>query len=274
MVKIGLVLSGGGARGFAELGALKVLKKHNIQVHTIAGCSIGALIGACYAHDPDPEAIEQLLIKIKGKKDIYDYSFSTKGLIKGQKLEKYISEYFNDSPKKVFKFEDLKIPLFINATDIVSQREIIFGSGPLVPAVMASLSYPGFFTTRKINGNICVDGGVVNPLPFNLLTDVDYLILVDVSKQNIKINEDSNFKDVVLQASLTMQRVIVEKSLEGCSVPYTLIKPDIEYHGVMEFDDLTELMKKGEIEANKHIEKIKKEITEIEGKHKSIIVQL
>jgi len=267
MVKIGLVLSGGGARGFSEIGALKVLKKHNISVDSIAGCSIGALIGACYAHNPDPEAIEQLLLKIKSKRDVYDYAFSTKGLIKGEKLEHYIKEYFTTAQNKMFKFENLKTPLVINATDIVHQREIIFDKGPLIPAVMASLSYPGFFTTRKIEGNICVDGGVINPLPFDLLGDVDYIIMIDVSKQNIKITENSNFKDLVLQATLTMQRTIVDRSLESCNKPYTVIRPEVEYHGVLEFDDLIELMKKGELEAERHIAKIQRDLAKL-GKGK------
>jgi NTE family protein len=264
MVKIGLVLSGGGARGFAEIGALKVLKRNDIVISSISGSSIGALIGACYAHNQDPEAIEKLLIKIKNKRDVYDYAFSTKGLIKGDKLEAYIREYFTIDYRITFKFEELQIPLVINATDIVNQKEVIFDKGPLVSAIMASLSYPGFFTTRKINDKICVDGGVVNPLPFDLLSTVDYIIMIDVSKQNIKINEESNFKDIVLQATLVMQRKIVEKSLESCSIPYILIQPEVEYHGVLEFDDLIELTNKGELEAQKHIEKIKRDIAEME----------
>lgn len=271
MVRIGLVLSGGGARGFAEIGVLKVLKKNDIQIDSIAGSSIGALVGACYAHDPDPEAIEKLLIKIKNKKDVYDYAFSTKGLIKGQRLEQYITEYFTSNPKKVFKFDDLKTHLVINATNIVDQKEVIFDKGPLITAVMASLSYPGFFTTRKVDDTICVDGGVVNPLPFDLMRDVDYIIMVDVSQENIKITEDSNFKDIVLQATLTMQKVIVEKSLETCSIPYTLIRPKVEYHGVLEFDDLTELMKAGEEEAEKYIEEIKRHISEIDKVKEKIL---
>jgi NTE family protein len=260
MVKIGLVLSGGGARGFAEIGALKVLKKNGIKVDSISGCSIGALIGACYAHKQDPEAIEQLLTKIRNKRDVYDYAFSTKGLIKGDKLEAYIKEYFANDSKKTFQFEDLKIPLTINATDIVNQKEVILDQGPLIHSVMASLSYPGFFTTRKINNRICVDGGVVNPLPFDLLGPVDYIIMIDVSRQNIKINENSNFKDLVLQATLAMQRKIVEKSLESCSIPYTLIQPEVEYNGILEFEDLPELTKKGELEAEKHIAKIQRDL--------------
>jgi len=265
MVKIGLVLSGGGARGFAEIGALKVLKKNNINIDSISGSSVGALIGACYAYNQNPEAIEQLMIKIKNKRDVYDYAFSTKGLIKGNKLEAYIKEYFTIDLRRIFKFEELKIPLVINATDIVNQKEVIFDNGPLVPAIMASLSYPGFFTTRKINNNICVDGGVMNPLPFDLLGKVDYIIMIDVSKQNIKIDANSNFKDVVLQSTLAMQRKIVERSLESCSIPYTLIEPEVKYNGVLEFDDLAELTKKGEQEAEKHVAKIKRDLEELEN---------
>jgi NTE family protein len=271
MIRIGLVLSGGGARGFAEIGALKILKKNGIDITSIVGSSIGALVGACYAHDQNPEAIEQLLIKIKNKRDVYDYAFSTKGLIKGYKLEAYITEYFTTDSRRTFKFEELKIPLVINATDIVKQKEVIFDKGPLIPTIMASLSYPGFFTTRKINNLICVDGGVVNPLPFDLLGTVDYIIMIDVSRQNIKINENSNFKDIVLQSTLAMQRKIVEKSLESCSIPYTLIRPEVEYHGVLEFDDITELTNKGELEAEKHIEKIKKDLEELEKTESKVI---
>ncbi|HEY9703860.1 MAG TPA: patatin-like phospholipase family protein, partial [Allocoleopsis sp.] len=135
MIKIGLVLSGGGARGFAQIGALKILRENNIEINSIAGSSIGALIGACYAHNQNPKEIADLFIKIKGKRDVYDYSFSAKGLIKGEKLQKYITEYFTTNPKEIFKFEDLKIPLAINATDIATQKELIFDKGELIPAV-------------------------------------------------------------------------------------------------------------------------------------------
>ena len=271
MVKVGLVLSGGGARGFAEIGVLKILKKNDINIDIISGSSVGSLIGACYAHNQNPEAIEALLIKIKNKKDVYDYAFSTKGLIKGNKLEAYIKEYFTIDSRKTFKFEELKIPLVINATDIVNQKEVIFDKGPLIAAIMASMSYPGFFTTRKISDKICVDGGVMNPLPFDLLGTVDYIIMVDVSKQNIKINENSNFKDIVLQSTLAMQKKIVEKSLESCGIPYTIIQPEVEYHGVLEFDDITDLTKKGEIEAEKHIAKIKKDLVDLEKGQTKVI---
>ncbi len=266
MIRIGLVLSGGGARGFAQIGVLKILKKHNIQIDSIAASSIGSVIGACYAHNQNPIAIEKLLLDIKSKKDVYDYTFSTKGLINGRKFEEYITKYFSSDIKRIVKFEDLSIPLVINATDIVNQKEKVFDKGPLIPAVMASLSYPGFFKTKKIEDHIYVDGAIINPLPFDLLENVDYIIMVDVSKQNIKINENSNFKDIILQSTWTMQKTIVDKRLEQCNIPHIVIKPEIEYHGVLEFDNLTDLTSKGEKEAEKQIDKIKKDIAEIESK--------
>lgn len=252
-MRIGLVLSGGGARGYAQLGALKVLKDNNIQFTAISGCSIGALIGACYAFDQDIDRISQLLISLKSKKDVYDFSFSTKGLIKGIKLEEYISGYFND---KNIRFEDLKIPLTVNATDIANGQEVIFNSGLLMPSIMASLSYPGFFTMRKVSERHCIDGGVVNPVPADLLNDIDYAIIIDVSSETKDINDNSNIKDIILQSTWIMQKVIVEKSLVLFKKPYALIRPDVSKVGVMSFKDAEKLIKTGELEALKHISKI------------------
>lgn len=269
MVKIGLVLSGGGARGFAQIGALRILKQNNIKINDIAGCSIGALIGACYAHDANPNRIEKLLKKISTKRDLYDYAFSFKGFIKGKKLEQYIFEYFADSGKSInsYEFKDLEIPLHINATDIVNGEEITFNKGLLIPAIMASLSYPGFFTTRKYNNILCVDGGVVDPLPLNLLKNDDYLILLDVSEEQKKIDEKSNIKDIVLQAILIMQKTIVEKNIHSCKKKYMLIRPPITNIGVFDFYNPESLIKAGENEALLFIDKLRRDIKQLSRSH-------
>jgi predicted acylesterase/phospholipase RssA len=111
-----------------------------------------------------------------------------------------------------------------------------------------------------------VDGGVMNPLPFDLLDNVDYIIMIDVSKQSIKIDENSNFKDIILQSTWAMQKIIVDNGIKTCKIPYIVIKPEIESHGVLEFDDLPELTDIGEKEAEKQIDKIKKDIAEIDKK--------
>ena len=258
-MKIGLVLSGGGARGFAQLGVLKVLSDNNIKIDAITGCSIGALIGACYAFDENPEKIKKLLIDIKSKRNVYDYSFSTKSIIKGNKLQEYITEFF---VTKEIKFEDLKITLSINATEIVNGQEIVLNTGLLIPAVMASLSYPGFFTIRKLEDRLCVDGGVVNPLPLDLLPAVDYAIIVDVSSEIIDIDEDSNMKDIILQSTLLMQKTIVDKSLNEYHGKYTIIRPDVSRIGVLQFKNAENLIKIGEDAALKVIDKIKEDLKE------------
>jgi NTE family protein len=194
---------------------------------------------------------------MKSKRDIYDFSFSTKGLIKGNKLEEYIIGYFKNEN---IKFEDLKIELSINATDIVHGEEVVFNSGPLIPAIMASVSYPGFFTTRKIADRLCVDGGVVNPLPVDLLPEVDYAIIIDVSSQDMEINQDSNIKDLVLQSTWTMQKIIAEKSIESYKKPYIILKPDVTRIGVLDFKNSERIIKTGEEEALKRIDKIKEDL--------------
>jgi NTE family protein len=258
-MKIGLVLSGGGARGFAQIGVLKVLKENNIQIDAIAGCSIGALIGSCYAYDENPEAIEKLLSKINSKNDVYDYSFSLKGFIRGNKLEQYIVEYFKEG--KDIKFSDLKKTLYINATDLVNEEEKVFNKGKLIPAIMASLSYPGFFTTRKIDDKLYVDGGVVNPLPTDSLTDMDYLILVDVSEESKDITEDSNIRDVMVQSTLIMQKTIVDLRLKNCPTKYILIKPNLTKISMFSFKNASKIINIGESEARKAIDIIKKDIS-------------
>ena len=297
MVKIGLVLSGGGARGFAHIGVLKVLVKNNIEITGIAACSSGAIVGAFFAHDQNPERMEEFAKKIRNLNDIFDFSFSKTGLMKGEKVERYIKNYIRDDKNKIiqeipkinnkpilgnnriqkyirdyvkkdddnldFNFEDLKIPLIINSTDIIDGKEISFDKGPLIPAIMASIAYPGIFTTRKINDKTFVDGGVINPLPFHLLTGMDYLILVDVSVQKVKISEDSNFKDVLFQALAIMQGNIVRTNLKELKNPYMLIEPQVQERNEFDFKNVTSAIKEGEKAAAAVIEKIKQDIAQI-----------
>ena len=296
MVKIGLILSGGGARGFAHIGVLKILKKNNINIDAISGCSSGAIIGAFYAHDQDIDKMEQYALKIRTLNDIFDFSFSKTGLMKGEKLEKYIKAYLRqriselspkdasivedgdkghsnsridryikeylkkDNNKLDYNFEDLKIPLVINTTDIIDGVEVALSKGPLVPAIMAAIAYPGIFTTRKINDKVFVDGGIINPLPFNLLKDMDYLILVDVSVQKVKITENSNFKDVLFQSIGIMQGFMGRTNLKDLKTPYILIEPKVSERNEFDFKNVADTIKEGEKAASVVIEKIKQDI--------------
>ena len=274
-MKIGLVLSGGGARGFAHIGVLKVLKENNITIDYVAGCSAGALVGACYAHNQDITQLEKLASNIKSIYDVIDFSFSSKGFAKGEKIEKYITDFFQnreqnkkdkDTKKMDNVFEDLKIPLVINATDIAEGTEVIFGKGPLLPAIMASMSYPGLFQPRLINKQLLVDGGVINPLPLKLIENqIEYLIIVDVSESEVDITEKSNAKDILIKAIAITQGKIVEQQLKECHKKYVLIKPELHNVTIIDFKNTKELIKAGESAARISIEQIKKDLKSFEA---------
>jgi len=306
MIKIGLVLSGGGARGFAHIGVMKVLKKNNINIDAIAGSSSGAIMGAFYAHDQNVERIEEFALKIRNLNDIFDFSFSKTGLMKGEKVEAYIKDYLKtnksiEQKEKLgdskddkinarkrryiynylrrddnvldIKFEDLKIPLVINSTDIIDAKEVVFSKGPLVPAIMASIAYPGIFSTRKMNDKVFVDGGVINPLPFHLLIGMDYLILVDVSVQKVKISEKSNFKDILFQSLAIMQGNIVKTNIKHLTLPYALIQPQVFERNEFDFKNVEQAIKEGEKAASLAIEKIKQDIARLDSRTKQIMIQ-
>ncbi len=257
MVKIGLVLSGGGARGFAHIGVLKVLTDNGIKISAISGCSIGALFGACYCTDQNPYEIEKQALTIKGINDVFDFSLPipSTGLAKGEKIEKYIKKYL-----KKENFEDLIIHLHVNAVDINSEKEMVFTKGKLLPALRASMSFPGVFSVKRINGKMYIDGGFANPLPFQSLHDVDYLILVDVSELKLNITEKSGLKDVVVQSMAMMQHKLVEETLAHCYKKHILIEPNVNNIGTFDFKHLKETIEEGAKATKAVIDKIKKDI--------------
>jgi len=159
MIKTGVVLSGGGVRGFAHLGLLQVLKELDIQPHAVSGVSAGAIVGALYAAGHSPEKIRDIL-----KKNSYfgwssfllnkDGLFSMKALLKV--LQTYIPE---DS------FESLNLKLYITATDFANNKAITFSKGKLIQTVIASASVPVIFEPVKIDDHVLVDGGLLNNFP-------------------------------------------------------------------------------------------------------------
>lgn len=174
--KIGLALGSGAVWGFAHIGVLKVLEENNIPIDMIAGTSIGAFIGALYAAEPNAKKLAQSVLATKWKK-LYDYTLSHTGFIKGIAVETFIKEKLSS-----LTFADLKIPLFVVATDLEKRQEIIFNKGSISKAVHASITIPGIFVPQENNGRILVDGGIINPLPVSVLREAgaDIVIAVNV----------------------------------------------------------------------------------------------
>jgi NTE family protein len=256
--KVGLVLSGGSARGISHIGVIKVLKENDVKIDFIAGSSMGALIGATYASGMDIKDIEKKALKFNQKEfsNLSDWSFRA-GLIKGEKVEKFIKEFI-----KVKDFSELKIPLLVNATDLSTGKEVVFNKGNLVQAIRASMNFPGYFAPKKIENQYLVDGGLVNPIPMSLLQDLgmDVTIISNTLGRRTKIKENPNLIDVVKQSVDIMQSELGQSKLNSCEIKkIILIEPDVGDFDLFDFNHNSEIIKLGEYAAKSKLDEIEKE---------------
>lgn len=244
----GIAFGAGGARGIAHILMIEALEELDIKPAIISGSSIGAIAGAFYAAGfSSREMLEILGLLTNPKSDsvfdfllrsdlvrmfsMFDPQFIKSGFIKGDKFQKFLETHL-----KVKKFEDLKIPLKIVATDFWNKEEVIFEKGDLIPAIKASYSLPGLFTPSKIKNKILIDGGVVNPLPFDLLLDqCDIIIAIDVTAMKSGTdNEIPPTFDSVFTTYQTMQNSIIKERLKFLK-PDIYIKPEIYDVRVFDF---------------------------------------
>jgi NTE family protein len=203
--KIGLALSGGGARGLAHVGILQVLEAENIPVAAIAGTSMGAYVGSLYAAGLAGTRLEELAREIKNRRTLFnlmDPVFPpSAGLIRGDKIRKHLERSLGN-----VTFAELPIPLLVVATDLDSLSAHVFDSGPVAAAVHASSAIPGVCAPVHIDGHRFTDGGPAEPLPVTLLRErypLDAVIAVNVlpTTADIVSGADPSFA-VPLKASL------------------------------------------------------------------------
>lgn len=181
---VALVLSSGGARGLAHIGAIEELEAHGYHISSIAGCSMGALIGGVFAAGK-LNAFREWMQTIDRKKmlELIDFSFSLNHLVKGTRIIEAIMEFVPD-----VAIEDLPIPYCAVATDLKAGREVVFNKGSLFKAIRASISLPSFYEPVQYDDMVLIDGGVMNPIPLNRVKRHagDMLIGVDVSGRDYK----------------------------------------------------------------------------------------
>jgi NTE family protein len=184
MNKIGLVLSGGGVRGIAHLGVIQALSEMKIKPDMISGTSAGAIVGAFIAAGYEPWEV----MDIARHSDLFgagNIVFGKPGVFSMKSFGKIYSQYFSRN-----SFEDLRLPLFVTATDIVNGESVTFSSGNLAEVLMASSCVPVVFEPVKINGSSFVDGGVLNNFPVEpLLSRCTSIIGVHVNSINA-VNPD------------------------------------------------------------------------------------
>lgn len=246
-MKIGISFGAGGARGIAHLLMIEALDELGIKPSIISGSSIGAIVGAFYAAgfnskemigildqliNPKSDSVFDFLLKSDIVKlfTLFDPQFIKSGFIKGEKFQKFM-----ESNLKISRFEELEIPFKIVATDYWKKEEVIFDKGDLIQPIKASYSLPGLFTPVKIKNRILIDGGAVNPLPYDLIKDkCDITIAIDVTA--FKAQNDNEIPptfDSVFTTYQTMQNSIIKERLK-------FLKPDIyirpEIYDVRVFD--------------------------------------
>ena len=177
--KVALVLSGGGARGMAHIGVIDELERQGFQITSIAGTSMGALVGGVYALGKMQIYQDWLytLDKIKIFR-LIDFNFNGQGLVKGDKLLHKMRDLIDDE-----NIEDLPIPYAAVAADIINKQEVVFTKGSTLDAIRASISIPTILTPVKTEHGLLVDGGVINSLPIEHVkrTPGDLLIVVNVN---------------------------------------------------------------------------------------------
>ena len=255
--RIGLVLGGGGARGAAHIGVLKVLERERIPIHAIAGTSIGSIVGGLYAAGYSPEEIEQAIGSIDWLDIFHDgtarrerpmrqketdigtvanlevglaeghLTFPTT-LVRGQKLGLWLRRMFLGRGN-VDSFDDLPIPFRCVATDIGEVKPVVFQSGDLALAVRASMAVPGAFAPVKHEGRVLVDGGIVNNVPIDIARQmgVDRVIVVDVGQPLAPADSVNSGVEILVQMVSGMMRDRSQQSLSRMSSDDVLIRPDL-----------------------------------------------
>ncbi len=254
--KIALVLGGGAARGFAHVGVIRVLEQEKIPIHMIVGTSVGSLIGALYASDPNSLNLEWLSFTI-GKDDIFDYSLlsAKMGPVSGESLEKFVQ-----TKVRTKNIEQMKIPFYAVTTDLNTGKTWVFEKGSVAKAVRASCSIPGIFQPVELGGKLYVDGGVTDNLPVDIAKakGADIIIAVNISK-NINNPQINSLVDVILQSISIMGRELVIYKSKGYDV---LIEPNVGEVGMTDFTQKKRLMDAGIQAAKQALPRIRKLIEE------------
>lgn len=253
MPTVGVALGGGGARGLAHIEMLDVLDEMGIQPVAMAGTSIGAVIGVLYAGGLSateirkqieyltarPESFEDVIRerRLFGWLDFIDLKIGRNSLFRIDKFLDHIDETLGIS-----RLEDLRIPLKVVATDFWGHSQVVIDSGPIEEAVAASFAIPGVFKPVIKDGRVLVDGGMVNPVPYDLLEkDCDIVVAIDViTPRKRKGERIPSFTDTVFSTFQIAEKSIVREKIRN-HPPTIYVEPTIEDVLALEFHKAAEI---------------------------------
>ncbi len=251
--KLGVALSGGGARGFAHAGALKALEEAGYKPDVIAGVSAGAVAGLLYAAGLSPQDILTLFSKVKFT-DFCTLSIKNgEGVFSLNKFKRFIERIAG-----VSRLEDLKIPLYVGATDLDRGLPVEFHEGSIGERVMASCSIPIVFNPVKIDGTHYVDGGVLRNLPAWIIRDkCDTLIGVNCSPLNC-FRYKKSFFEIAMRTYNLMAKSNQYDDMEMCD--HVIITPELAGYQVFNLKDINKVYLSGYAAAHRAIKDWEKSI--------------
>lgn len=256
--RIGLALGSGGARGLAHLQVFEVLDALGLRPHRISGASIGAIMGSLYAAGLSASDIHDAIDSITKSHDedwleallsgdltrwlhFLEPGAGPGGVIHSDGLVDFLKETAG-----VSRFDELAIPLQVVATDFWSREMLVFDSGDLWPAVQASMAVPGLFKPVHYQGRLLVDGGLTNPVPFDLLADCELIIAVNVLGVRTPDGADDvpSSLESIFNTFQIMQNSILSEKLKRLE-PDIMVRPEIEGVRVLEFYRFEDILEQG-----------------------------
>ncbi|MFZ1750589.1 MAG: patatin-like phospholipase family protein [Saprospiraceae bacterium] len=246
---VGLVLSGGGFRAAAQIGAIKALNESGIHAHFVSGVSAGSLVGACYAARLSCEDMLALFNKPK-LFSLTHYGYKKPGMLDTDKLKIYLEEFIPSST-----FEELEIPLFISATNMLSGKLETFYSGGLHKPLLGSCAFPFIFSPVEYMGNYYSDGGIINNFPVEpLLEKCQTIIGIYVNPVTEVIGQDLNSSVKVLQRAFSISTSATPyKKFDKCNI---IIEPkDLSNFNLFDRRNIQKIYEIGYQETCKVLEK-------------------
>jgi len=248
--KIALALGGGSARGFANIGVLKVLEQERVPIDLLVGSSIGALAAALYGLGVPTYRMEEAALKFSWDK-LTDFSISKRALLKGRKLERIISDL---TDKK--RFSDARIPIAITTTSIETGEELVHTDGDLQKIIQASCSWPGFFPPVSVDGKLLADGGIRNSIPVKMAKKLGAtkVIAVEIGF-SVKQGKLDNFFQMFIQS---IQIIGKELDTYQSTQADVVIRPRLEDIDQLAFDRAREAIRDGEEAARAAMPQIRK----------------
>ncbi len=283
-LRVAVVLGGGGARGLAHIGVLRVFEEHHVPIHVVTGTSMGALVGALYAQNPDavwverrvrhflnseefkatgksyfkekagaePDDLLHMLSREIKKRVVINLAAHRTSLMKGARLQLAIERLLDDN-----KIEDFKLPFACSAGDLITGETVVFKKGPIRQAIRASAAIPGFIPPLEIENKLLIDGSICDNFPISAAMELgaNFIIAINVTLGIDPNVEISNVIDIVIRGNQLATKRINELLLERTDC---IITPDTSEIHWSAFELYEELLVKGKDAARREIKLLKK----------------